>query len=153
MSVIILSYLLAFVQLTWQVGTSLLCFYVYLLYYTAVLLKFTYNAQELELWQKHYAIYIQVCMNNSLLQVANNLRKTVLLECIYKWYQNNYSIMLDHSMTVLLEYINCILQFSINAWLLLLVYFTCFLLCLMLSITHYAQNYTGPIGGSLLASR
>ena len=55
--------------------------------YAAVFLKFTYYAQEQELWSEYYAIYIQVCMNKLLL-VVDNFRKTVLLECIYKWYSN-----------------------------------------------------------------
>ena len=74
-----------------KVGTSLLCFYFHLLCYAAVLLKFTYYtqyyAQEQGLWSEYYAICIQVCINNSL-HIANNLRKTVLLQCIYEWYQN-----------------------------------------------------------------
>ena len=47
-----------------------------------------------------------------------------------------------------IEYVDRLLQFSINGW------FTAFpimlVLCLMLSVTHYAQNYTGMIGGSLI---
>ena len=39
---------------------------------------------------------------------------------------------------------------------LLLMYFTYFLLfwhlCLIISLTHYAQNYAGIIGGSLVAA-
>ena len=42
------------------VGTNLLCSYFYPLCYAAVLLKFTYYAQEQELWSEYYAIYIQV---------------------------------------------------------------------------------------------
>ena len=57
-------------------GTSLSC---YLICYAAVLLIFTYYAQyyaqEQELWSDYYAIYIQVCMSNSL-NVTDNLRKT-----------------------------------------------------------------------------
>ena len=49
-----------------QVGTSLLCFYFYLLCYAAVPLEFTYYAQEQGLLSDYYAIYVQVCMNNSL---------------------------------------------------------------------------------------
>ena len=53
-----------------QVGTGLLCFYVYPLCYAAVLLKFTcyaqYYAQALESLSDYCAIYIQVCMNSSL---------------------------------------------------------------------------------------
>ena len=64
-------------------GTSLLYFDFYLLYYAAVLLKFTYYAQyyaqEQELWWEYYAIYIQVSMSNSL-HIPDNLRKIVLLE-------------------------------------------------------------------------
>ena len=57
-------------------------------------LKFTYYAQYYaqvqELWSEYYCIYIQVCMNKLIL-VVDNFRKTVLLECIYKWYPNNYT--------------------------------------------------------------
>ena len=46
-------------------------------------------------------------------------------ECIYEWYQS----MLYHTMSVLLEYIDCLLQFSIHELILLLMYFTYFVLC------------------------
>ena len=47
--------------------------------------------------------------------VADNWRKTVVLECIYAWYQNDYTILLYHiMMTVLLEYMDHLLQFAIN---------------------------------------
>ena len=92
-------------------GTSLLCFYFYSLCYAAVLLKFAcyaqYHAQEQELLSNYVAIDLQFCMTN-LLNVADNLILTVLLECIYE-------SMLYHMLTVLLEYINCSLQFSTNA--------------------------------------
>ena len=51
------------------IGTSLLCFYFYLLCYAAVFLKVTYYAQyytqEHELLSDYYAFYMQFCMNNS----------------------------------------------------------------------------------------
>ena len=71
-----------------------------------MLLNFTYYAQVQELWSEYYAIYIQVCMNKSIL-VVDNFRETVLLECIYELYTSiplNY-----HTITVLLEYINHLL--------------------------------------------
>ena len=47
--------------------------------------KFTYYAQyyakEQELLSDYYVIYVQVCINN-LLDVVDNFKKTVLLECI-----------------------------------------------------------------------
>ena len=52
-------------------------------------------------------------------------------------------------MTGLLEYIDRLLGFSINAIILLLVlifalrFLIMLTLCLILSITHYAQNYAG----------
>ena len=75
--------------------------------------------------------YLYTSLHNSLLHVADCLRKIVLLECIYEWYQNN--VVFNHTMTVLLEYINHLLEFSISALILLLMYFTYFLLC-----WHYA---------------
>ena len=63
------------------VGTSLLCFYFYLLCNAAVLLNFTYYAQEQELLSDYYAIYIQVCMNNSL-HVVDNFYK----DCFIRVY-------------------------------------------------------------------
>ena len=68
-------------------------------------LEFTYYAQEQELWSEYYAIYIQAYMNKLLL-VVDNFRKTVLLECICEWYPKIYQ-----TMTVLLEYIDNLLQF------------------------------------------
>ena len=60
-------------------GTNLLCFhfYPYILCYAAVLLKFTYHAQEQELLSDYYAI-----LHGNSLHVADNFIKTVLLECI-----------------------------------------------------------------------
>ena len=49
-------------------------------------------------------------MYGSSLHVADNFIQTVLLECI-----NKSTSILYHTMTVLLEYIDCSLQFSINA--------------------------------------
>ena len=74
----------------------------YPLCYAAVLLNFTYNAQEQELWSEYYAL------------VVNNFRKTVLLECIYEWYLSISLRSRYQTMTVLLEYIDR-LQFSIKA--------------------------------------
>ena len=58
--------------------------------------------------------------------------------------------------TVLLEYIDCSLQFPQMLIILLLVFILHFpimlALCLMLSITHYAQNYAGIVDGSLVSS-
>ena len=92
-----------------QLETSLLCFYFYPLCYAAVLLKFTYYAQEQELLSDYYAFYMQFWMNNSL-HVADNFIRTVLLECINGRYQSTY-----YTMTVLLEYIDRSLQFYTNA--------------------------------------
>ena len=56
-------------------------------------------------------------------------------------------------MTVLLEYIDCLLQLVISVVNISINEFYIFpimlALCLMLSVTHYAQNYAVIIGGSL----
>ena len=70
-----------------------------------------------ELWSDYYAvyaIYIQVCMNNTP-HVADNFRKTVLLECIYERYHY-------YSMTVVSTIFHKCTNIAINV-------FTCFLLC------------------------
>ena len=64
--------------------------------------------------------------------------------------------LLYHTMTVLLEYIDCLLQFSTNAilQLIFILQFPIMLaLCLMLSMTHYAQNYADIIGGCLFITK
>ena len=48
-------------------------------------------------------------------------------------------------MTIQLEYINYLLQFS-------KIFPIMLALCLMLSLTYYAQNYAGIIGWSLITS-
>ena len=63
-------------------------------------------------------------------------RKTVLLGCIYKAAKCN---VFSQTMTVQLEYINHLLQ----------IFPTMLALCLMLSVTYYAQNYAAIIGWSL----
>ena len=73
--------------------------------YAAVLLKFTYYAQERKFLSDYYAF-----MFDNSLHVADNFTQTVLLECI-----NKSTSMLYHVLTVLLEYIDSSLQFSINA--------------------------------------
>ena len=57
-----------------------------------------------------------------------------------------------YSLTVLLEYINLLLQFAYSKYIIYIInLFPIMLaLCLMLSVTHYAQNYAGIIGGSEL---
>ena len=66
-----------------------------LLRYAVVLLNFTcyaqYYARIQKLWLHYFDIYIQMCMNNSLHR-AENFRKTVLLECSYKWHQNVHNL-------------------------------------------------------------
>ena len=57
-----------------------------------------------------------------------------------------------HALNDLLEYINRLQQFFINAeYCYKCMYSTCIflVLCLMLSVTHYAQYYAGIISGSL----
>ena len=95
------------------VGISLLCFYFYILCYAAVLLNFTYYAQEQELLSDYYAIYIQVCMNNSL-HVVDNFYKDCFIK-VYLGMVSKPTVMRYHTMTELLEYIDRLLQFSINA--------------------------------------
>ena len=60
-------------------------------------------------------------MKNSL-RVPNYVIETVLLECIYEWYQKYY-----HTMTVLLEYMDCFLQDAL------------ILLLMCLSISYYTD--------------
>ena len=65
-----------------EIGTSLLCFYFYLLCFAAVLLKSTYCAQHYAQEQElsdYYGAYIQFCMSNSL-HVTENFIKAVLLK-------------------------------------------------------------------------
>ena len=76
----------------------------YPLCYAAVLLKFTYYAQEQQFLSDYYAF-----MYGSSLYVADNFIQSVLLECI-----NENTSMLYYMMTVLLEYIDRLLQFSIK---------------------------------------
>ena len=58
--------------------------------------------------------------------------------------------------TVLLEYIDHLLQFSIKSMNIVINVFYIFpiilALCLILSLTHYAQSYAGITGGSLVAA-
>ena len=72
-----------------------------------MLLNSTYYAQEQEL-SDYYALYA-ILQGNSL-HVADNFIQTVLLECIIESTSIVYN-----TMTVLLEYIDHLLQFSINA--------------------------------------
>ena len=78
---------------------------------------------------------------SSSLHIEDNFIKTVLLECINKGIKV-YHCALYHTVTVLLEYTDCSLQFSRNA-----IYFihfpTMLALCLMLSMTYYTQNFSG----------
>ena len=52
----------------------------------------------------------------------------------------------SYTLTVQLEYTNHLLQFF------KIIFLLCLALCLMLSVTYYAQNYAGIIGWSLLAT-
>ena len=86
---------------------------------------------------------------NDLLHVADNFIMTVSLEYIYA----KQIIVHHHTMTVLLEYIDLSLHYfykcieiTINLLYMIPIVLA---LCLMLFITHFAQNYTGTIGGSL----
>ena len=57
-------------------------------------LKFTHYAQYYALEKNCFQatmLFIQVCMKNSL-HIADSFIKTVLLECIYKWYQCHYAL-------------------------------------------------------------
>ena len=75
-------------------------------------------------------------MYGNSLHVADNFMQTVLLECI-----NESTSMLYHTVTVLLDH-KCLMLL-----LTFVLHFTIMLaLCLMLSITQYAQNYAGIIG-------
>ena len=87
-------------------------------------------------------------MNKSLL--IDNFKKTVILQCIMDL---PYVL---HLMTVLLEYIDCFAatchkcrNIAINEFYIFPIMLA---LCLMLSVTYYAQNYAGIIDGSLMCS-
>ena len=71
------------------------------------------------------------------LHITDNFSKTVSLKCIYKWYQS----VLYYAVTVLLEYIACLLQLAICS----IIAFYIILLCLMPSVTHYAQKLQNDI--------
>ena len=73
-------------------------------------------------------------MYGNLLHVADNFIQTVLLECI-----NKYTNMLYHTMTVLLEYIDRSLQFSIKLMLNIAINI-CFTLPYYVSIILNAFN-------------
>ena len=68
-----------------------------------------YYAQEQDFCSAYYTNYIQVSMNKSLfIRIIDNFRNTVILKCII-----NLSNVL-HLMTVLLEYIDRLLQLVIS---------------------------------------
>ena len=70
-------------------------------------------------------------VNKSLLK-SDNFRKTVLLECTYECQQKYVSLDNDCSIRVYQSFIT-------KMFLIMLA------LCLMLSVTYYAQNCTGII--------
>ena len=39
-----------------------------------------------------YMIQLYASLLNKLLHMVDNFRMTVLLECTYEWYQNNYTV-------------------------------------------------------------
>ena len=92
-----------------QLGTSLLCFYSYSLCYATVLLKFTYYAQEQELFSDYYAFICNYAWQFT--TCSKQFLYKLLLECI-----NESTSILYHTMTVLLDYTDCLLQFFINAY-------------------------------------
>ena len=110
----------------------------YLLCYAAVLIKFTYYAQKLcsrtriVLSLLSLFSYIQIPMNKSLL-IADNLERLFIR--VYSTY--------SQIMTVQLEYINHLLKIFKNN---IISYYA----GIMLSVTYYAQNYTGMIDWSLV---
>ena len=67
---------------------------------------------------------------------------TVLLECIYKWQQNTFHVLLDHDYSIRIYQ-----SFAANFSKILPIMLA---LCLILLLTYYVQNYTGIIGWSLL---
>ena len=90
-------------------------------------------------------------MSSSLHVVDNLYIKTVLLECINERYQVYYYALLygDCSIRVYRLFItifhNCLILLLI-----FILHFPIMLeLCLTLSMTYYAQNYAGIIGGFL----
>ena len=116
-----------------------------------MLLKFTYYAQyyaqEQALLSDYYAINIQFCMSNSLM-LQSFFIKTVILECInerYHYAQSYYdcSIRVYRSFSTIFHKCLILLLIFILHFPIMLV------LCLMLSMIHYADNYAGIIGGSL----
>ena len=62
-----------------------------------MLLEFTYyvqnDTQEILFYSGYYAIYIQVCINNSV--HIHSFIMTFLLECICEWYQRHRYGLID----------------------------------------------------------
>ena len=83
--------------------------------YAAVPLKLTYYVQYL-LCSRTGIVVRLLCFLYAILHVqfttcSRQFYKSVLLECINDWYNiSKYTIILHHTMTVLLEYINHTLQ-------------------------------------------
>ena len=69
--------------------------------------------------------------------------KTVLLGCIYKWQQNILYVLLGNDCSVRVYQ-------SIICCNFLKIFPIMLALCLMLSVTYYAQSYAGIIGWSLV---
>ena len=72
--------------------------------------------------------------------------KTFLLECVNEWFQV-YHYALSHDDCSIRVYRSFTTIFHKCLILLLTLYPIMLTLCLMLSVTHYAQNYGGIIGG------
>ena len=87
-------------------------------------------------------IYIQIYMNKSLL-LADNVER-LFLGCIYKRQQNTLHVFSD------IDCSNRIYQLSIICRNFSKIFPIMLALCLMLSVTYYAQNYAGIISRSLL---
>ena len=114
-------------------------------------LKFTYYAQyyapEQELLSDYFDIHNYIIFMSNSLDVADNVIMSVLMN----------SIMLYLTMTVLLEYIDCLTTIfhKYLTLLLIVILYTYIILTvfLMLLMTHYTRNYAGIVGGSLVAGK
>ena len=82
------------IGLIWHIEKA---YYAFIFTYYAMLQCSQYllaSYPQQELWSDYYAIYIQVCMDNTP-HAADNFRKTALLECIYERYHYYYGLSIN----------------------------------------------------------
>ena len=122
--------------------------YFYPLWYAAVLLKFTYYART-GIVVRLLCFYMQFCIKIHYMQQTVLYRlfyQSILMKGIKVYH---YALLYDDcSIRVYLSiiFLKCLILLLIS-----ILHFPIMLaLCLILSMTHYAQNYAVIIGGSLL---